>query len=235
MVAAEPVMAHFDGDAFETLLWLPRFLAKEAEDSERWTWMLCDSPTLLYALLAFGYGDDARVGAAVGALAERVAENGWRCGAASSLPKFGGPGRVDETCPMATVYALKALSLTPVHDDPAVVEPGIAALLDHWQHQRDYKLRMFGIGTEFRRIRYPFVWYDIVHVADVLSRYPAALADPRFGEMVESITTQADEDGTYTASAMYRSWKGWSFADKKVPSPWLTFLVVRIDARFARA
>jgi hypothetical protein len=30
---------------------------------------------------------------------------------------------------------------------------------------------------------------------------------------------------------MYRAWKGWSFADKKNPSPWLTFLVLRLQRR----
>jgi hypothetical protein len=30
---------------------------------------------------------------------------------------------------------------------------------------------------------------------------------------------------------MYVAWKGWSFADKKTPSPWLTFLVRRIQKR----
>jgi len=30
---------------------------------------------------------------------------------------------------------------------------------------------------------------------------------------------------------MYTSWKGWSFADKKHPSAWLTFLVLRILKR----
>ncbi len=228
---AEAVLAHFDGEGFETLLWLPRFLTKAAEDAERWTWMLCDAPTLLYALLAFGYGHDERVATAVGALAARVQPNGWRCGAASSMPKSGGPGRVGDTCPMATVYALKALSLTSLREDAAVVGPGVEALLDHWEHQRDDKLRMFGIGTEFRKLRYPFVWYDILHVADVLSRYPAATADARFGEMVEAITATVDEQGRYTAGAMYRAWKGWSFADKKQPSPWLTFLVARVGAR----
>jgi hypothetical protein len=49
--------------------------------------------------------------------------------------------------------------------------------------------------------------------------------------MVEAITAQADEDGRYTASSMYRAWKGWSFADKKNPSPWLTFLVLRVQRR----
>jgi hypothetical protein len=49
--------------------------------------------------------------------------------------------------------------------------------------------------------------------------------------MVSTITARADEDGRYTAASMYRAWKGWSFADKKTPSPWLTFLVLRIQRR----
>jgi hypothetical protein len=47
-------------------------------------------------------------------------------------------------------------------------------------------------------------------------------------EMVEAITAQADEEGRYMATSMYRAWKGWSFADKKRPSPWLTFLALRV-------
>ncbi|MGD8487070.1 MAG: hypothetical protein PVH07_10570 [Chloroflexota bacterium] len=232
---ADRVLAHFDGEGFETLLWLPRFLTRETEDAERWAWMLCDAPTLLYVLLCLGYGDDARVRAAVEALAGRVRQNGWRCGASSSLPRFSGPGRKDDPCPMATTYALKALAESSHRDDEAVVGPGIVALLDHWQHQRDEKLRMFGIGTEFRKLRYPFVWYDLLHVADVLSRYPMALADPRFEELRGEIAAQADSAGRYRAGAMYRAWQGWSFADKRQPSPWLTFLVLRIEARQAAA
>jgi hypothetical protein len=90
---------------------------------------------------------------------------------------------------------------------------------------------MFGIGTTFRRLKYPFVWYDILHVVDVLSRFPFVHADPRFREMVETITAQADEDGRYRAGSMYRAWKGWEFADKRSLSPWITFLVRRILKR----
>lgn len=230
---ADALLEHFDGEAFESLLWLPRFLTKDAEDSERWAWMLCDAPTLLHALLAFGYGHDRRVLRAVETLAQRVHSNGWRCGAASSLPSFGGPGRKHDACPIATTAALKALAHTPLRDDPGLVGPGIGVLLDHWEHQRDYKLKMFGIGTEFRRLKYPFVWYDILHVADVLSQFPGALADPRFGEMVEAISVQADDQGRHTAGSMYRAWRDWSFADKKRPSPWLTLLALRIQARMA--
>ncbi len=227
---AERILVHFDGTQFETLLWLPRFLTKE-NDTEDWSWMLCDAPTLLYALLAYGYEDEDTVRAASEALATMAVDNGWRCGAADTLPSFSGPGRRTDTCPMATTYSLKALSLTRYVDDTGVVGPGIEAILSHWENQAEYKLKMFGIGTEFRKLRYPFVWYDILHVAEVLSRFSLARCDPRLSEMIDTITRQADEEGRYTASAMFRSWKDWSFADKRHPSPWLTFLVHRIQKR----
>jgi hypothetical protein len=104
-------------------------------------------------------------------------------------------------------------------------------ILWHWAHQRERKLYLFGIGTDFRKLKYPFVWYNLLHVVDVLSRFPFAHADPRFREMVAALTAQADEQSRYTATSMYRAWKGWSFADKKRPSPWLTFLVMRIQRR----
>jgi hypothetical protein len=223
------VTEHFDGEGFQTLMWFPRFLTKEP-DTEGWGWVLCDAPTLLYSLLAFGVRSPA-VDAAVGALVARVEDNGWRCGAASSLPRFSGPGRKDDPCPLATIAALKVLSLLPEHHDAPAVAAGIGAILDHWENQKAYKLKMFGIGTDFRKLKYPFVWYDILHVTDILSRFPLARGDRRLAEMVDVLVAQADEDGRYRAGAMYQAWKGWSFADKKHPSPWLTTLVLRLRAR----
>lgn len=227
----QAILGHFDGEQFETLLWLPRFLTKADEDTERWAWMLCDAPTLLASLVAFGYGEEPTVQMAIAALLDRADTNGWRCGAATSLPGFSGPGRAGDACPMATVYSLKALSLLPEHHGHAAIASGIDVLLEHWEDQADYKLRMFGIGTDFRKLRYPFVWYDILHVAEVLTRYPAARRDPRLAAMLAEITAQADGEGRFTAGAMFRSWKGWSFADKRDPSPWLTMLVRRLEAR----
>jgi hypothetical protein len=49
--------------------------------------------------------------------------------------------------------------------------------------------------------------------------------------MLAILTSQADDSGCYTAQSMYQAWKGWSFANKKNSSPWLTFLVYRIQRR----
>jgi hypothetical protein len=227
---ADAVLSHFDGDQFETLVWLPRFLTKE-DDAQRLAWMMCDAPSLLYALLSFGYESHPDVQRALSVLIDRAEDNGWRCGAASSLPAFSGPGRKLDTCPIATTYTLKALATVPEVASSPAAAAGVTALLDHWEHQADYKLKMFGIGTDFRMLKYPFVWYDILHVADVLSRYPQACADPRLVEMVREITRQADDQGRYRAGSMYRAWKEWSFADKRRPSPYLTLLATRIAQR----
>jgi hypothetical protein len=208
---------------------IPKAFGGTGEDT--WTWMLCDAPTLLYALLAMGLDDDPRVKRAVEHLVSLVDDNGWRCVAAPEVGKFRGPGRKADPCPIVNVYALKALAQVPELLDSPATRTGAEMLLWHWEHRTERKIYMFGIGTDFRKLKYPFVWYDILHVVDVLSRFPFVHADPRFREMVEAITAQADEQGRYTASSMYRAWKGWSFADKKAPSPWLTFLVLRMQRR----
>jgi hypothetical protein len=164
-------------------------------------------------------------------LAGLVDENGWRCVAAPDLGSFRGPGRKADPCPIANVYALKALSLAPEWVDSQATRTGTEMLLWHWEHLSERKLYLFGIGTDFRKLKYPLVWYNVLHVLDVLSRFPFVRRDPRFREMEDVVLTQADADGRFTASSMYRAWKDWSFANKKEPSPWLTFLCCRVLKR----
>ncbi len=230
--AIEAVMMHQSPEgAFQTLVHVPRAFGGSGEDA--WTWMLCDAPALLYALLALGLGDDQRVQRAAAHLAGLVDENGWRCAAAPELAKFKGPGRKADPCPIVNVLALKALSLAPEWADSPATRSGAEMLLAHWENKGGRKLYMFGIGTDFGKLKYPFVWYNVLHVVEALSRLPFVHGDSRFQEMVATITAQADQDGRYTASSMYRAYKGWSFADKKKPSPWLTFLVLRMQRRIA--
>jgi hypothetical protein len=228
--AIEAILGHQAPEgAFQTLLTIHQRFGGSGLDE--WQWIACDAPVLLYALLALGLQDDARVQKAVSHLASLVTENGWRCAAAPGLGRFRGPGRKDDPCPIANVYTLKALSLVPELRDSPATRQGCETLLWHWVHQSERKLYLFGIGTDFRKPKYPFVWYDILHVADVLSRFPFVHDDARLGEMIDALAGQARADGRLTARSMYRAWSGWSFADKKKPSPWLTFLLLRLFKR----
>jgi hypothetical protein len=220
------------GGAFQTVLNIAPRHGGSGEDT--WTWMMCDAPTLLYALLAMGLGDDACLQRAAEHLTSLVDDSGWRCVGGPEVGKFRGPGRKGDPCPIVNVLALKALSLVPDRVDSPATRAGAEMLLSHWQNQGERKFYLFGIGTDFRKLKYPFVWYDLLHVVEVLSRFPFVHTDARFGEMVKGITAQADEQGRYTATSAYRAWQGWSFADKKHPSSWLTFLVLRMRKRILK-
>jgi hypothetical protein len=226
----ELVMDHQSKEgAFMTQVLIPTRFGGSGEDT--WTWILCDSPTLLYSLLAMGLKEDKRIIKAVHHLTSLVDENGYRCVASPDLGKFKGPGRKKDPCPIANVYALKALSLVPHIVDKELILTSSEVLLRHWELQGEKKYFLFGIGTDFRKLKYPFIWYDILHVVEVLSRFKFLKNDPRLLTMVSEITKQTNMDGQYKATSMYMAWKGWSFADKKNPSPWITFLVERIRKR----
>ncbi|MBN1262593.1 MAG: hypothetical protein JXB35_18065, partial [Anaerolineae bacterium] len=226
----DTILAHRSEEGmFQSLVNIPKNFGGTGEDM--WTWILCDSPTLLYALLAMGVGDDPHVQQAVAYLVSLVDEHGWRCKGAPELGKFKGPGRRTDPCPIVNVYALKVLTQVPEQRESDAAQAGVTMLLSHWAHEWDRKLFIFGVGSRYRALKYPFVWYDILHVAEVLSHFPAACNDSRFHDMLNAITIQADAKGQYTATSMYRAWKDWSFASKKAPSPWLTFLVERIMKR----
>ena len=224
------VMAHQSSEgAFQTVVLVPK--AFGGTDKEMWTWMLCDAPTLLYALLGFGLGDDERVQAAVEHLVSLVRENGWPCAASPDLGKFRGPGRKADPCPIVNVYALKALSQVPELLDSPATRAGVEMLLWHWEHQAERKIYLFGIGTTFRKLKYPFIWYDILHVTDVLSRFPFARRDPRLREMVEVILSKQDDQGRFRPESVWMAWKRWEFGQKKAPSPWITLLALRVTKR----
>lgn len=224
------VMAHRspDGPFLTQLRLFRRFGGVERA---RWTWMACDAPLLLYSLLGLGLVEESHVQEALSHLLVMANGIGYRCRAAPELGNFTGPGRKGDPCPLANLYALRVLGLVPsLHDSPEA-KRAAEVLLGHWGRRDEVRLRLFGIGSIFRRLKYPFVWYDILHVVDALSHFPFVHDDPRFLEMVEEIRGQADERGRYAAGSMYRAWSDWSFANKKEPSPWLTMVVLRIEQR----
>jgi len=224
------VLAHQSIDGpFEHVGNIPVHFGGTGEDT--WHWMACDAPTLLYFLLCMEGPDHPQAARAVEYLRGIVDENGWRCKNDPALGKFKGPGNRQHPCPIANVYALKALSLVPGAEAFQSVQYGIEMLLTHWEQRTEKKYFLFGMGTDFKKLKYPFIWYDILHVVDVLSRYETARRDPRLFDMTAAILEQEKEGGCYQATSMYRFWKEWSFADKKNPSAWLTFIVERIKKR----
>jgi hypothetical protein len=90
---------------------------------------------------------------------------------------------------------------------------------------------MFYMGTDFRKLKVPLVWYDIIHVLDVLSRFPWVMKDSRLLDMLGILKGKADTQGRYTLESIWTAWKDWEFGQKKTPSRWLTLTAWRIINR----
>jgi len=214
---------------FQVLVNIPARFGGSGED--QWAWVLCDAPLLLHALVQFGLGADPRVRAAAQYLAGLVRENGWPCAASPELGRFRGPGRKDDPCPYANLVMLRALAAMPEWGDSAASRAGAEAALSLWTRSRDLHPYLFHMGTDFRKLKAPLVWYDILHLLEVLTRFPWLRGDPRLQEMAAAVKAKAGEGGRFTAESVWKAWAEWDFGQKREPSRWLTLLVLRALAR----
>ena len=164
-------------------------------------------------------------------LAHLVRENGWPCAASPKLGRFRGPGRASDPCPYANFLMVKLLAQFPeTHQNPALVT-GVEAILSLWKERKERRPYLFAMGTDFNKLKAPLIWYDILHVCDILSTIPWVIHEPRFPEMVEIIRSKADQGGRYTPESIWMDWRGWDFGQKKHPSRWMTLIAQRILKR----
>lgn len=108
-----------------------------------------------------------------------------------------------------------------------IAHDGAECLLNLWQNSLKLHPYIFYMGTDFRKLKAPFIWYDVLHVFEVLSQFKWLKADARLQDMSSLIEAKADSEGKFTAESEWQAWRGWEFAQKKQPSRWLTYLVLR--------
>lgn len=226
------ITAHYSAEGpFQVLTNIPVHFGGKGRDE--WNWMLCDAPLLLYCLARFGMNQEGQMKKALHTLLSLGRSNGWPCAASPALGRFHGPGRKDDPCPYATLLMLKLLALFPENHALPAVQDGVECMLRLWENSQNQWPYLFHMGTDFRKLKLPFVWYDILHIASVLSVFPQARKDTRLQEMVEIIGKKADDNSHYIPESIWTKWKGWEFAQKKEPSRWLTLVVLTLQRRMA--
>ncbi len=218
---------------FRVVMNIPSRYGGTGED--QLAWALCDAPLVAYALLKFGLQDEPRVVKAIEYLAALVRDSGWPCAVSPELGKFRGPGRKDDPCPFATLAVLKVLSEVGAYRDNVAVRAGTNALLELWSASLVRHPYMFFMGKDFRKLKAPFVWYDILHVLEVLSKFEWLSGDDRLLNMASVLRQKADQHNCFTPESVWTAWKDWEFGQKKEPSRWLTFLAWRIVSRLEPA
>lgn len=200
-------------------------------DEDRWAWALCDAPLIVYALVKMQARNDAALSRALEHLAGLIRHNGWPCAVSKELGKFRGPGRKDDPCPFANLAMLKALAQSGAWRDSSECHIGAETLLSLWQESERQHPFMFYMGADFRKLKVPFVWYDLMHVLDVLSQFPWLRGDARLADMRALLKSKADAAGRFTLESIWAAWKVWEFGQKRAPSRWLTLLAWRVMGR----
>ena len=195
-------------------------------------WALCDAPLMLYSLSKCFPDLDLAPG--MSRLIELSRDNGMPCAVSRELGRFRGPGRKDDPCPIASLYTLKAARAIEPDENERLARTISGSILNLWDSSRERHPYMFFMGTDFRKLKLPFVWYDILSVADTLSECPWVHGDHRFRDMLSVIESKRDEQGRFTPESIWTAWKGWDFTQKKEPSRWVTFMVERIHRKLER-
>lgn len=217
---------------YKSMTNIPKHFGGSGEDTLSWS--LCDAPLMLYALLKAGISYENNVKKGVEYIGTLQKDNGFPCTVSKELGKFRGPGKKDDCCPYATLIILKLLSLIPEYANSELVTIGINQLLDLWENSKVLHPYMFYMGTDFRKLKAPTMWYDIVSMSDCLSYFEIATKDKRFQEILDVIESKANQNNQFTPESIYQKCKDWDFGQKKQPSPWLTFLCLRILERSGR-
>jgi hypothetical protein len=194
-------------------------------------WALCDAPNLVYALLKLGLADNLQVIQAVNYMVNLIEDFGWPCAVSPELGSFRGPGRKNDPCPYANLIMMKVLSLSPEGRNHPAAKTGSETLLSLWQNRQKQHPYIFYMGTDFCKLKAPLIWYDILHVLDVLSAFPGVIKDSRFQAMLETALQKMTPDRTFIPESIYLPYKNWDFGQKKDPSRWITFLMYRIMQR----
>jgi hypothetical protein len=228
--AVDEILKHRDDHGiFQSMTNVPKHFGGAGIDV--FSWCLCDAPLLFLALIKAGVNDSEFIEPGIDFLNSLNRDNGFPCAVSPELGKFRGPGRKDDCCPYATLIMAELLSYLPEHRESEIATTSVKTLLDLWENSLKQHPYMFYMGTDFRKLKAPSCWYDIVSVAGVVSKYKFAHNDPRFKEIISLIRAKQDEDGFFTPESAYQKLKDWDFGQKKRPSPYLTYLCLLIFER----
>lgn len=225
--ATAQIVEHKDEHGvYQSLTNIPKHFGGKGENT--FGWCLCDAPLLLLALVQAGADFDKYIRKGIEHLSSLQRGEGFPCSVSSEHGKFRGPGRKSDCCPYSTLIMLNLFSSVPQYRDSEIAKKCVATLLSLWENSTERHPYMFYMGTDFRKLKAPSLWYDIVSVAYCLSKFEYARQDKSFQEMIEIIRNKQTENGLFVSEAVYQKFKGWDFGQKKIPSPYLTYLCERI-------
>lgn len=239
-VRLDELLEHQDGSG--------RFLAYgrlPGRPKPEWGSLLCDTNVITDVALRFGRGEDPRVAAALTRIvadASRTPQGrAWQC-VPERTSLWRGPGRKADACPQVTLEGLRALSHLTPDRRPSWLAEAAATPLAIWRRRSEERPYLFGHGYQFKSVKWPNFWYDVLWVLETVGRYPEVWSGPgardedrrAAAEMAAClIAYNFDPDGRVTPRRTYKGFGGFSFGQKKTTSPFATARALAALMRFA--
>lgn len=216
----EEVESHTNNNLYAIRQQIP---LKDADSSIEWNALPCDTPVILYSLKRMGINNE-RIVNQINLLKEYWGTSkGWFC----YLPFVNGQFKKEQIgCPMAGVVALEVFSLDDGMKETTYVENAFRTIRHHYDIGQS--IYYFGRGKRFHTFKYPYIWYNALYMADVLTRFYYIKQEPLVKELIKWIENNSDAEGKYSATSIFLEYKNWDFGNKKEPSPWITYLCYKI-------
>lgn len=201
-----------------------------SSDCDEWHALPCDSPLITYVFLTLGY-KTPEVLQTVDLIKEKWnSSQGWFCHFFFVESMF---KKLQIGCPMAGLMALEMFSQIPELRESEYAKNAYEPIRFH----RDYgkSIYYFGRSKKYRTLKYPFVWYNALYLAEVLTRFEFLKNDILVRELIDWILELQNEEGKFKPTSMFMIHKGWDFANKKEASPWITYLCCNILKKYCNA
>lgn len=201
----------------------------------------CEHNAVTETLLRFGLGADERVarGAArvVADLSTGAQGRGWCCvpekrSLRSRLTKL-------DICPQIDLEGLRSAAAAGATPAGGLLEAARTPL-ELWKRRSDERPYRFGHGYQFKTVRWPSFWYDVLRVVDTVGRFPELWRGPdarasdtqAIAELAAClIAYNVDTDGRVTPRRVHRGYEGFSFGNKDAASAFATAQVLAALAR----
>lgn len=142
----------------------------------------------------------------------------------------------EPSCAMATMFVLGALAQNPELKDGEVADKSVDFLFNCWENRGRVKYAGHDsqVGSDWEKLKYPFIDYKILKFLDVLSQFPTARHRLQKSQMVRLLFQKQDKAGRFMPESTVRIWKDFDFGQKDNSSRWITLLVLRIMKRITQ-
>lgn len=187
----------------------------------------CNSPVITYSLAKLGYINEEVIHAVHSLCEKWDTPQGWFC---HFFFVEGQYKKLQAGCPMAGIMALDVFSLIPELKESIYARNAFEPILFHRNYGKT--LYYFGRSKKFWTMKYPFVWYNALYLADVLTRFNFLKDNDLVKDLIEWIESCQDAQGRFKATSVFLSYKEWDFGNKREPSPWITYLCCNILKRW---